>query len=135
MQRVSMLPPDRRPNVYLYGQSLGSVGAAAAFAEAGPACAALYAGPPAGTVRPDGATVLANTSDPVVRWSPRLLLLPPRLDGTRPDAPSPGWLPVVSFVQTTVDLLGALDAPAGHGHRYGTDQGTALPDCAVRSGG
>ncbi|MFE3291182.1 alpha/beta-hydrolase family protein [Rhodococcus sp. NPDC059234] len=137
MQRVSLLPPDRRPHVYLYGQSLGSVGAGAAFADgdAGSVCGALFAGPPAGTVNTAGATVLANTSDPVVRWSPRLLVLPPRLDGARQDAPSPGWLPVVSFVQTTVDLLGALDAPAGHGHRYGTDQGTALPDCAPPSRG
>ncbi|MFC9787919.1 alpha/beta-hydrolase family protein [Rhodococcus sp. NPDC127528] len=136
-QRVSLLPPDRRPHVYLYGQSLGSVGAGAALADgdAGAVCGALFAGPPAGTVHTAGATVLANASDPVVRWSPRLLLLPPRLDGARPDAPSPGWLPVVSFVQTTVDLLGALDAPAGHGHRYGTDQGTALPDCAPQSRG
>ncbi|TQF67179.1 hypothetical protein FK531_16590 [Rhodococcus spelaei] len=131
-QRVSQLPTDRRPNVYLYGQSLGSVGASAALRDptvAAP-CGALYAGPPAGAVRTDGATVLANASDPVVRWSPRLLVAPPRLDETRPDAPTPGWLPVVSFVQTTVDLLTALDAPAGHGHRYGTDQGTALPQCA-----
>ncbi|WP_307828265.1 alpha/beta-hydrolase family protein [Antrihabitans sp. YC2-6] len=129
--RIAAIPADQRPKLYIYGQSLGSVGGAAALhARAGETCGALWAGPPAGSVDTTGATVLANSSDPVVRWSPSLLFEPPALDHVRVDAPAPQWLPVVSFVQTTVDLLGALDAPAGHGHRYGTDQGTALTGCA-----
>jgi hypothetical protein len=36
---------------------------------------------------------------------------------------------VVSFLQASTDLLGALNAQPGHGHRYGTDQGTALGTC------
>lgn len=123
--RVSRMPPDARPSVHLYGQSLGAVGAAATDA----ACGVLLAGPPAGRIPGPGVTVLANASDPVVHWSPGLILSPPRLDGTRPDAPTPRWLPVVSFLQASVDLLTSLDAAPGHGHRYGTDQGTALPDC------
>ncbi|MFD4179577.1 alpha/beta-hydrolase family protein [Rhodococcus sp. NPDC058514] len=136
--RLAQLPADARPRLHVYGQSLGAVGASSILRDAGlreRACGALYAGPPAGSSRTEGAVVLANSSDPVVRWSPRLLLRPPALDQTRADAPRPTWLPVVSFVQTSVDLLSALDAPAGHGHRYGTDQGTALPDrgCAARA--
>lgn len=130
-QRISTLP--RRPKLYVYGQSLGAVGGNAIFGEDAEqdrrTCSALWAGPPANAVHRSGAAVLANASDPVVHWSPSLLWRAPDLSGTRPDAPVPQWLPVLSFVQTTADLLGALDAPAGHGHRYGTDQGTALPDC------
>lgn len=128
--RLSELPVGSRPNLYVYGQSLGAIGAAAAAA-AGPIapCGVLLAGPPSGRAPTPDVTVLANASDPVVHWSPRLLVVPPRLDGTRPDAPTPPWLPLVSFVQTSVDLLTSLDSAPGHGHRYGTDQGTALPDC------
>ncbi|WP_405166093.1 alpha/beta hydrolase [Nocardia sp. NBC_01499] len=124
---------DHRPKLYLYGQSLGAIGGSSVFADDADqdrrTCAALWAGPPAGQVHRAGATVLANSSDPVVHWSPALLWRAPELTGARLDAPLPQWLPVVSFVQTTADLLAALDAPAGHGHRYGTDQGTAMGTC------
>ncbi|MEU8899513.1 alpha/beta-hydrolase family protein [Nocardia sp. NPDC048505] len=119
--------------LFVYGQSLGAYGGSAVFADAAEqdrrTCAVLWAGPPAGQVHRAGATVLANSSDPVVRWSPALLWRAPDLSGARVDAPLPGWLPVASFIQTTADLLAALDAPAGHGHRYGADQGTALGGC------
>jgi len=122
------------PRLFVYGQSLGAFGGSGVFADAAAqdrrTCAVLWAGPPGNRVHRAGATVLANSSDPVVHWSPALLWRAPDLTGVRHDAPLPRWLPVVSFLQTTVDLLGALDAPAGHGHRYGTDQGTALGDCA-----
>lgn len=123
------------PRLYLYGQSLGALGGSAVFAGAAEqnrrACSVLWAGMPGGGGPEPGArtAVLANTSDPVVHWTPDLLWRPPDLTGARRDAPAPGWLPVVSFVQTTVDLLGALAAPPGHGHRYDVDQGTALPGC------
>ena len=123
------------PRLHLYGQSLGALGGSAVFAGAAEqnrrACSVLWSGMPGGGGREPGArtAVLANTSDPVVHWSPGLLWRPPDLTGARRDAPTPGWLPVVSFVQTTADLLGALAAPPGHGHRYGVDQGTALPGC------
>ncbi|MEV0245805.1 alpha/beta-hydrolase family protein [Nocardia sp. NPDC050712] len=119
--------------LFVYGQSLGAYGGSAVFADAADqdrrTCAALWAGPPAGQVHRPGATVLANSSDPVVHWSPSLLWRAPELSGTRVDAPVPQWLPLLAFVQTTADLLAALDAPAGHGHRYGTDQGSALGSC------
>ncbi|WP_233608344.1 alpha/beta-hydrolase family protein [Nocardia stercoris] len=130
-QRISTLPDP--PKLYVYGQSLGALGGSAIFAgdsdQDRRVCGALWAGPPAGRVRHGRAAVLANVSDPVVWWSPSLLWHAPNLAGTRPDAPAPHWLPVLSFLQTTTDLLGALNAPPGHGHRYGTDQGSALPGC------
>ncbi len=46
------------------------------------------------------------------------------------DGPIPQWIPGVTFLQTTVDMLGSLGVPTGHGHRYGTDQGTALRTCS-----
>lgn len=122
-----------KPKLYVYGQSLGALGGSAVFTDdadqARRTCAVLWAGPPANRAHRANATVLANSSDPVVHWSPELLWRAPDLTGTRADAPRPGWLPVVSFVQTTADLLAALDAPPGHGHRYGADQGTALGTC------
>lgn len=122
-----------RPKLFVYGQSLGATAGSAVFADDADqrrrTCAVLWAGPPGGAVHRGGATVLANSSDPVVRWSVPLLWRSPDLRGVRRDAPVPAWLPVVGFVQTTADLVGALDAPRGHGHRYGTDQGTALGDC------
>ncbi|WP_280401731.1 alpha/beta-hydrolase family protein [Nocardia carnea] len=123
------------PRLHLYGQSLGALGGSAVFAGAAEqnrrVCSVLWAGRPGGGGPEPGArtAVLANISDPVVHWSPDLLWRPPDLTGIRRDAPAPGWLPVVSFVQTTADLLGALGAPPGHGHRYGIDQGTAMPGC------
>ncbi|MGW0178778.1 alpha/beta-hydrolase family protein [Nocardia sp. NPDC003345] len=134
VEAYSATLPDP-PRLYLYGQSLGAFGGSTVFAGAAEqnrrACAALWAGPPGGGGPAPGArtAVLANSSDPVVHWSPGLLWRPPNLTGARRDAPTPPWLPVVSFVQTTADLLGALGAPPGHGHRYGTDQGTAIPGC------
>ncbi|MFC9894421.1 alpha/beta-hydrolase family protein [Nocardia sp. NPDC127579] len=119
--------------LFVYGQSLGAYGGSAVFTDAADqdrrTCAALWAGPPAGQAHHQGATVLANSSDPVVHWSVSLLWRAPDLSGARTDAPVPRWLPIASFVQTTADLLAALDAPPGHGHRYGTDQGTALGTC------
>ncbi|WP_420751565.1 alpha/beta-hydrolase family protein [Rhodococcus sp. O3] len=122
--RLDTFAPADRPQLHVYGQSLGAVGAGAAFdgpAAPGP-CDALWTGPPAGSVRPDGGTVLANSSDPVIRWRPSLLWSPPDLSRARVDAPLPAWLPVIGFLQTSVDLLFALDAAPGHGHRYGPDQ-------------
>lgn len=81
-ERIASKPV--RPRLYVYGQSLGSVGGSAA-AQHGGACGALWAGPPAGTAVGDAA-VLANSSDPVVRWSPRLAVAPPDLSAVRADA-------------------------------------------------
>lgn len=126
---LDTLDPEHRPQLHVYGQSLGAVGAGAAFdglTAPGP-CEAMFAGPPAGSMRAEGGTVLANSSDPVIRWQPSLLWSAPDLSRARVDAPLPAWLPVVGFLQTTVDLLFALDAVPGHGHRYGPDQARCAP--------
>ncbi|MGC0363386.1 putative membrane protein [Rhodococcus sp. 27YEA15] len=132
---IAALAPADRPNLYLYGQSLGAVGGSAALAAESPTpvCGALWAGPPARATHQDGVTVLANTSDPVVWWSTDLMFDRPDLSRAVQDAPIPRWIPGVTFLQTSVDMLGSLGVPAGHGHRYGTEQGTALPRCAPLS--
>lgn len=127
-RRVEALPVDRRPAVLLYGQSLGAVAGAEAArllandANAAPLCAQFLVGPPMGTPIAARANVLANSSDPVVVWSPKLLVSPPVSTARRDDAPQPGWLPILGFLQTSVDLLSALAPGPGHGHQYGTDQ-------------
>ncbi|WP_084487135.1 alpha/beta-hydrolase family protein [Nocardia sienata] len=132
-QHLATVPDP--PRLHLYGQSLGALGGSAVFAGAAEqnrrVCSVLWAGMPGGGGPAPGArtAVLANASDPVVHWSLDLLWRPPNLTVARHDAPTPPWLPVLSFVQTTADLLGALGTPPGHGHRYDTDQGTALPGC------
>ncbi|MCZ0913918.1 alpha/beta-hydrolase family protein [Gordonia amicalis] len=123
-----------RPRLVLYGQSLGAVGADAArvwLEDHHPSLLAetVLTAPPAGTVAQASRTpriVMANRSDPVVRWSLGSLWRPPAypddtvLGGRRvPEVP---WLPVVGFLQSSVDLLAALDGPTGVGHRYGTEQ-------------
>lgn len=132
-ERIADLPEILRPALYVYGQSLGSVGGSAIFTDADQlrarVCGAVWAGPPAGSVLTDGATVLANTSDPVVWWSPGLILHRPDLSLAVRDAPVPQWIPGITFLQTSVDLVSALNFASGHGHRYGSEQGTALPDC------
>jgi uncharacterized membrane protein len=127
-EHLAALAPEQRPALHVYGQSLGAVGGSAAFADTVPGpCEALWAGPPAGAVHTAGATVLANTSDPVVWWQPSLLWSPPDLSRAHRDAPVPPWLPVIGFLQTTVDLLTALESTPGHGHRYGREQARCEP--------
>ncbi|MCZ4078414.1 alpha/beta-hydrolase family protein [Rhodococcus sp. H36-A4] len=134
-RRVSEVPLESRPKLYLYGQSLGAIGGSSAAAVLRETtvptrlCGALWAGPPAHEVAPGNAVMMANASDPVVWWSTELVGSKPDLSFARRDAPIPQWIPGVSFVQTTVDLFSALGFPAGHGHRYGTDQGTSMPAC------
>jgi uncharacterized membrane protein len=64
---------------------------------------------------------LRHDSDPVVRWSPRLLLIRPEWLGARRPVDVPAavrWLPLVTFVQVTVDLASANRMPPGNGHNY-----------------
>ncbi|MFC9324535.1 alpha/beta hydrolase [Kitasatospora sp. NPDC057015] len=73
----------------------------------------------------DGTRVvyLQNGSDPIVWWSPSMLLREPQwLKDPRAEDISPAmrWYPVVTFWQVVCDLMGANDVPPGFGHRYGT---------------
>lgn len=65
---------------------------------------------------------LQHPSDPVVWWSPDLLLPPPDwLEEPRgyDVAPSMRWRPVVTFWQVAADLANAASISEGHGHLYG----------------
>ncbi|GAA1480962.1 hypothetical protein GCM10009624_14020 [Gordonia sinesedis] len=133
-------------SIYLYGQSLGALGAdrARAWADArypGAIAGTLLAGLPADSI-PRSATgtpriVVANDSDPVARWSTALVWRPAqRPVETRTigrPARSVPWLPVISFVQSTADLIGSLGGPTGVGHRYGREQGL-LPNRVPATG-
>ncbi len=64
---------------------------------------------------------LQHASDPIVWWSPNLLMSSP--DWLReppgPDVlPEMTWIPFVTFWQVTLDLPLATGVPAGHGHKY-----------------
>jgi uncharacterized membrane protein len=175
----SQLPLDRRPRLYVFGESLGTFGGEAAFSGLADiqnrTDGVLWAGPPnvnelwAGAVegreagspewlpvyeagqtvrfadqaadldRPAGpwgqprVVYLQNASDPIVWWSPRLLLhRPDWLRGTRgPDvSPSMFWLPFVTFWQVTADLVFSTGVPDGHGHHYTADYVNGWADVA-----
>jgi uncharacterized membrane protein len=69
-----------------------------------------------------------HASDPIVWWSPDLILSEP--DWLReprgPDVlPQVHWYPLVTFWQVTWDMAIALSPPAGHGHHYGMEVPTA----------
>ncbi|GAA3957141.1 alpha/beta-hydrolase family protein [Gordonia caeni] len=145
---VRSVAPDRRPQVYLYGQSLGATGAEAArdwavirrIELAGTVLAGLPGGRDA--TRVPHRTVLNNASDPVAALTPSLLWRPPPAhsgagqSGERHSgagyssaghpSPQPPWIPGLSLLATVVDLAGSLDVPSGYGHRYGAEQGLEL---------
>lgn len=65
---------------------------------------------------------LQHASDPVVWWSPSLLLQRPDwlAEPRGPDvSPEMAWFPVVTFLQVTVDQFFGTSVPDGHGHNYG----------------
>jgi uncharacterized membrane protein len=166
----AQLPPDARPELYVFGESLGTFGGEAAFSGLADIVnrtdGVLWAGPPnfnelwRGIVADreedspewlpvvdDGRTVrfadeapdlgrppgpwgeprlvyLQNASDPIVWWSPQLILgRPDWLEGERgPDVSQDmTWLPFVTFWQVTADLAFATGVPDGHGHSYRAD--------------
>ncbi len=166
----AQLPADSRPELYVFGESLGTFGGEAAFSGLADIVnrtdGVLWAGPPNFNAlwrsivedredgspewRPlvdDGRTVrfadepgdldrpptpwseprlvyLQNASDPIVWWSPQLILnRPDWLSGERgPDVSDDMvWLPLVSFWQVTADMAFSTGVPDGHGHRYGAD--------------
>lgn len=141
--RVTQLPAGERPELVVYGESLGAYGIEAALG-ARPELlvgvdGALLVGPPhhsptgqrlAGADGIGGPRVvyLQHPSDPVVRWTPELLYREPAwLSGSSgPDVSQRmRWLPVVTFWQVTVDLVTSTTVPAGHGHSYGPGIGDA----------
>lgn len=66
---------------------------------------------------------LQHASDPVVWWSPNLLISRPDWLAEPPGEdrlPSMRWFPIVTFWQVSADLGNAAGVPDGHGHNYGT---------------
>jgi uncharacterized membrane protein len=166
----AQLPPETRPQLYVFGESLGTFGGEAAFSGLADIVnrtdGVLWAGPPnfnplwrdivedrdegspewrplvdeGRTVRfadeapdldrPEGPwgeprlVYLQNASDPIVWWSPQLILnRPDWLRGERgPDVSEDMvWLPLVSFWQVTADMAFSTGVPDGHGHKYEAD--------------
>ncbi|MFI1809115.1 alpha/beta hydrolase [Streptomyces sp. NPDC020422] len=164
----SQLPQDRRPRLFVAGESLGSFGGEAAFSGEydlrNRTAGTLFAGPPAFNtlfrefsdhrepgspeiepVYKDGRTVrftddptagipptdapwndtrvlyLMHPSDPIVWWSPDLVLSEPDWIGEAPGSDVLGsmvWIPFVTFWQVTADLPFSTGVPDGHGHTY-----------------
>lgn len=161
------LPEDDRPQLLVFGESLGADGSEAAFSGVADlenrTDGVLWVGPPnfselwssfseerdPGTperlpVYEGGETVrfasssrglremegrwprprvlyLQYSSDPVVWWSPRLILRRPDwLEEPRGEDVLPGvrWFPLVTFLQLTFDLINSIEVPPGHGHNY-----------------
>jgi uncharacterized membrane protein len=166
----AQLPPGSRPQLYVFGESLGTFGGEAAFSGVADienrTSGVLWAGPPnfnelwrgivedreggspewlpvyedgrmvrfadeapdlgspSGTWGRPRVVYLQNASDPIVWWSPRLILnRPDWLRGERgPDVlPSTVWLPFVTFWQVSADLAFSTGVPDGHGHKYQAD--------------
>ena len=85
---------------------------------------------PVDLTRPDTAwdrprmIYLQHPSDPIVWWSPELILQKPDwleehrgydvLDSTR-------WFPFVTFLQVAADMAVSTNVPDGHGHKYVVD--------------
>lgn len=64
---------------------------------------------------------LQYPSDPVVWWTPRLILRRPDwlAEPRGPDVlPEVEWFPFVTFLQLTADLANSIQVPPGHGHNY-----------------
>lgn len=125
--RIDELPPRERPDLHVYGESLGADAGQALFAGSTGAearravCSVLWVGPPGGHragVEREG--VVANPDDPVVHTSWRDFVVP---------SGEARWLPVVSGVHDAVDFIGSLEVPEGMGHRYGRDQVNSLEVC------
>jgi uncharacterized membrane protein len=66
---------------------------------------------------------LQHANDPVVWWSPALLIRQPDWLLESPGegrTPTMRWYPVLTFLQVTVDQFVGVNVPNGQGHNYGT---------------
>lgn len=163
------IPEQQRPKIAVFGESLGSYGGEAAFANEASfrttSDGAVWAGPPnfnilrktatanrdAGSPeilpvynngqilrfadvakdlknpdKPWGepkAVYLENASDPIVWWSPSLILHKPdwlkEPRGADVSAKT-RWLPFITFWSVSGDMVFSTGVPDGHGHKYGT---------------
>jgi uncharacterized membrane protein len=67
---------------------------------------------------------LMHPSDPIVWWSPNLVLSKPDWVGEPPghDVLNTVWVPFLTFWQVTGDLPFSTGVPGGHGHKYTAEQ-------------
>lgn len=127
-ERLAAIPPGRRPDLHLYGESLGALlGQSVLEDERGAVrvCSVVWAGVP-GDTEPGhaGERVLRNPDDPVTFWG--IATAFERPEGWPGDTP---WIPGLSYVTTTLDLVAAQGTAPGHGHVYGNEQPWRLPRC------
>ncbi|MQA95831.1 MAG: hypothetical protein GEV11_14680 [Streptosporangiales bacterium] len=181
--RWSRIPEEKRPKLFVFGESLGALGAESVFGDLDDirtrTDGMLLVGPPESSVlrrelianrdygstetRPvyqDGRTVrfadrgsdlarpyapwefprvvyLQHASDPIVWWSPRLMLhRPDWLEEPRGDNVLPNfqWYPFVTFWQLTADMVFSVQMPPGIGHDYGAEAADAWGEIAAPEG-
>jgi uncharacterized membrane protein len=92
---------------------------------------------PAAAWSPPRVAYLQHPSDPIVWWSPRLLLNHPdwlREPRGADVSPAIRWYPFVTFWQVTADMAFSTGVPAGHGHSYGAEPVVAWADLAPPDG-
>jgi len=80
---------------------------------------------PSGTWGASRVLYMQNASDPIVWWTPALLVSRPDwLSEPRgPDVlPSLRWWPLLTFFQVSADLIHSTGVPVGHGHVYASNQ-------------
>ena len=79
---------------------------------------------PDGTLAHPKIVYVQHADDPVVWWSPSLVLQEPGwLAGPHGSGviPQMHWYPLVTFWQVTADLIVSTSVPPGHGHDYGPE--------------
>jgi len=92
---------------------------------------------PGGTWPAPRLVYLQNASDPVVWWSPELLLERPDwlAEPRGPDvSPHMRWWPILTFLQLSGDMMDSTSVPMGHGHVYGSRQAAAWARIAPPDG-
>jgi uncharacterized membrane protein len=78
---------------------------------------------PSGTWGPPRVAYVQHANDPVVWWSPALLVEVPDWLAEPPGpgrTPTMRYYPILTFLQVTVDQFTGVDVPQGQGHNYGT---------------
>jgi uncharacterized membrane protein len=91
---------------------------------------------PAGTWGPPRVAFMQHANDPVVWWSPQLLVEEPDwlAEPAGPGrTPTMRWYPVLTFLQVTVDQFVGVDVPDGQGHNYGSAMPAVFADVAAPS--
>ncbi len=84
---------------------------------------------PTGTWGPPRVAYFQHANDPVVWWSPQLLIEEPDWLAETPGpgrTPTMRYYPILTFLQVTVDQFTGVDVPQGQGHNYGTSMPAAF---------